>query len=125
MVSISLSSDRAIRRRWSSTFAETDADPLLVAVDPCFAAIDTSSMFFRGSRRCRATADSPQSVREPEAAREPKGLSALGAYPACSYAVLGRRPAAAGLSADAGANLCAYVVCQSSVVQRRFDMFCL
>src|SRR3981189_529462 len=80
MVSISLSSDRAIRRRWSSTFAETDATPLLVAVDPCFAAIDTSSMFFRGSRRCRAAADRPQSVREPEAAREPKGLSALGAY---------------------------------------------
>src|SRR5437870_1719322 len=34
MVSISLSSDRAIRRRWSSTFAETDAGPRLVAVDP-------------------------------------------------------------------------------------------
>src|SRR6267143_4759488 len=80
MVSISLSSDRAIRRRWSSTFAETDADPLLVAVDLCFAAIDTSSMFYRGSRRCRATVDRPQSVREPEAAREPKGLSALAAY---------------------------------------------
>src|SRR5256885_15665206 len=80
MVSISLSSDRAIRRRWSSTFAETDADLLLVAVDPCFAAIDTSSMFFRGSGPCRATADRPQSVREPEAAGEPKGLSALGAY---------------------------------------------
>src|SRR5206468_12650315 len=29
---------------------------------------------------CRATADRPQSVREPEAAGEPKGLSALGAY---------------------------------------------
>src|SRR5256885_4795034 len=43
----------AIRRRWSSTFAETDADVLLVAVDPCFAAIDTSSMFFRGSTLSR------------------------------------------------------------------------